>query len=149
MLTAVGLMAVSSLSLCTVKVFWDLVSCFSFAPPGFMTYFPVILSFTSLFSAQLLVSETTCAHGETHLMFSWNVSHFMLLHLKSDMVSVYFYINILECSGLLFILLPLVFYTLIANQFFLIAFFYFDVYSGFSIAMEELKDAKLFLHCIF
>lgn len=73
----------------------------------------------------------------------------MLQHLKSDMVSVYFYINVLGGSSLLFILLPLVFYTLIANQFFLITFFYFEVYSGFSIATEELEDAKLFLHCIF
>lgn len=73
----------------------------------------------------------------------------MLQHLKSDMVSVYFYINVLGGSGLLFILLPLAFYTLIANQFFLITFFYFDVHSGFSIATEELEDAKLFLRCIF
>ena len=77
------------------------------------------------------------------------MSHFVLQHLKSDMVSVYFYMNVLGCHALLFSLLPVVFYMLIANQFFLITFFYFDVYSGFSIAMEELEDAKLFLHCIF
>lgn len=68
----------------------------------------------------------------------------MLQHLKSDVVSVYFFINVLGYRGLLFILLPLVFYTLIANQFFLINLFYFDVYSGFSVAKEELEDAKLF-----
>lgn len=28
-------------------------------------------------------------------------------------------------------------------------YFYFDVYAGSSIAMEELGDAKLFLQCIF
>jgi len=44
---------------------------------------------------------------------------------------------------------PLVFHTLIENELFLITFFYFDVYSEFSMVVEELEDTKLFLHCIF
>lgn len=73
----------------------------------------------------------------------------MLQNLKSDMVSVYFYINVLGGSGLLFILLLFVFYTLIANQFFLITFFYFTVCTGLSIAMEALEDPKLFYTAYF